>query len=173
MSNIITYTKPVSTLKIVFGVILFLFAFYIIFYESMLFGFFMIGFAIYLTSTTGSQVNLDDNTFRNIWSMFDVHFGTWKTSPNFEYISVFKGKQSQRVNSLGASTKFTEEVYLVNLFYEGNKHITFYRTFEKEDAFKVAKHFYLAFGLDILDATEREQKWIEKDTLHNIELKTK
>lgn len=165
MSNIITYTKPVSTLKIIFGAIVFLFAFYIILFESMLFGFFMIAFAVYLASTTGSQVNLDNSTFRNIWSMFGMHFGKWKASPDFEYISVFKGKQSQRVNSLGASAKFTEEVFLVNLFYERNKHLTFYRTFDKEDAFKVAKHFYLAFGIDILDATEREQKWIDSKKL--------
>jgi len=125
----------------------------------------MIGFAIFLTSTTGSQVNLDNNTFRNTWSIFALRFGKWKASPNFEYISVFKGKQSQRVNGLGASTKFAEEIFLVNLFYDRNKHLTFYRTFDKEDAFKVAKHFYLAFSIDILDATEREQKWIDSKDL--------
>lgn len=165
MNNIITYTKPVSILKIIFGALIFLFAFYIILFNSILFGLFMIAFAVYLTATTGSQVNLDDNTFRNLWSMFGVHIGKWKTSPNFEYISVFKGKQSQRVNSLGATTKFTEDVFLVNLFYERNKHLTFYRTFDKEDAFKVAKHFYLAYGIDILDATDKEQKWIDSKNL--------
>lgn len=125
----------------------------------------MMAFAVHLASTTGSQVNIAEKTFRNIWSLFGVRIGKWKASPDFEYISVFKGKQSQRVNSISASAKFTEEVFLVNLFYERNKHLTFYRTFDKEDAFKVAKHFYLAFGIDILDATEREQKWIDSKTL--------
>ena len=87
--------------------------------------------------------------------------GKWKPIPEFEYISVFKGMQKQRVNSLGASTTFTDVVFLINLFYDSNKHITFYRTFEKENAFKVARHFKLALGLDILDATEREQKWVD------------
>ncbi len=155
MSNIITYTKPVSTLKTIFSAITILFSFYIIVYESPLFGFFMIGFAIYLASTTGSQFNMDDHSYRNIWSIFGLHFGKWHPSPEFEYISVFKGKQSQRVNSLGASTTFSDDIFLVNLFYDRNKHLTFYRTFEKEDAFKVADHFKLAFDIEIHDATER------------------
>jgi len=165
MSNIITYTKPVSMFKIIFGAIVFLFAIYVFLTESILFGCFMMSFAVYLASTRGSQVNLDEKTYPNIWSMFGMRFGKWKASPDFEYISVFKGKQSQRVNSLAASAKFTEVVYLVNLFYERNKYLTFYRTFDKEDAFKVAKHFYLAFGIDVLDATEREQNWIDSKEL--------
>lgn len=160
MENIITYLKPVSNLKKVFGAVVILFAFYILIFESILFGAFMIAFAVYLASSEGSQINLDTSTYRTIWSLFSIHFGKWKPCPDFEYISVFKGKQSQRVNGLGASTKFIEEVFLVNLFYERNKHLTFHRTFEKEDAFKVAKHFYLALGIDVLDATDREQKWI-------------
>lgn len=30
----------------------------------------------------------------------------------------------------------------------------------KKEAFKVAEHFKLALDIDILDATEREKKWI-------------
>ncbi len=120
----------------------------------------MMSFATYLVSSVGSQINLNDNTYRNIWSIFAIHFGKWKVNPNFEYISVFKGIQKQRVSNLGATTTFSDEVYLVNFFYERNKHKTFYRTFDKEDAFKVANHFKLALGLDILDATQKEQKWL-------------
>lgn len=156
MNNIITYTKPVSALKVVFGAIVLLFSLYVILYENFLFGFFMAGFAIFLASTTGSQYNLDNNMYRTIWSLFWLHFGSWKPSPNFEYISVFRGKQKQQVNSLGASTTFSDEVFLVNLFYDTNKHLTFYRTFDKEDAFKVAKHFQLALDLEIYDATKSE-----------------
>jgi len=161
MENLITYLKPVSILKKLFGTTIFLFAFYIIVYQSMLFGFFMISFAVYLISSEGTQINLDSNTYRNIWSIFAIHFGKWKPIPEFEYISVFKGKQKQRANALGASTTFTDIVFLINLFYDRNKHITFYRTFDKNDAFKIAQHFKLALGIDILDATEREQKWLE------------
>ena len=99
--------------------------------------------------------------------MFAIHLGTWKPLPKFEYISVFKTKQKQRVNELGASASYSEPVYLINLFYERNKHKTFYRTFDKNDAFGVAEHFKLALGIDILDARERKRKWLhhnESDT---------
>jgi hypothetical protein len=121
----------------------------------------MMSFGVYLASSVGSQINLDDNTYRNIWSIFAIHFGKWTANPKFEYISVFKGKQKQRVNSLGASITFSDEVFLINLFYTRNKHKTFYRTFDKKNAFEVAQHFKLALGINILDATEREQKWLD------------
>ena len=161
MNNTITYTKPVANIKKLFGAVIIAFALYIIVFENILFGCFMISFAVYFASSVGSQFNLVKKTYRNIWSLFGMNIGKWKPSPDFEYISVFKGKQSQRVNGLGATTKFSETVFLVNLFYSRNKHLTFYRTFDKDDAFKVAKHFYIALGIDILDATEREQKWVD------------
>jgi len=117
-------------------------------------------FGVYLASSEGSQIDLDNNTYRTVWSLFAIHIGKWKPNPKFEYISVFKGKQKQRINSLGASTSFIDEVFLINLFYDRNKHRTFYRTFDKKDALKVAEHFKLALGINILDATEREQKWL-------------
>ncbi|MCO6148713.1 hypothetical protein [Flavobacterium sp. NRK1] len=48
---------------------------------------------------------------------------------------------------------------MLNLFY-GNKHITFYKTNDKADAFKVAEHFKLALKIDILDATGEEKIWL-------------
>ncbi|MFY8181481.1 MAG: hypothetical protein ACOVLG_06870 [Flavobacterium sp.] len=49
---------------------------------------------------------------------------------------------------------------MLNLFYNGNKHITFYKTHDKNDAFKVAEKFKLIFNIDVLDATESEKKWL-------------
>jgi len=159
--NIITYLKPVPIFKRIFGILLCILSFAVIFTISILFGLFIMAFGVYLASTEGSQINLDHKTYRTIWSLFAIHLGKWKRIPEFEYISVFKTKQKQKVNSLGASTSFTDEVILVNLFYNRNKHHTFYRTFEAEDAFKVAQHFKLALNLRILDATEKEKKWLK------------
>lgn len=159
--NIITYIKPVSILKKIFGAIVFIFSFYIMQYYHFLFGCFMLAFSIYLVSSTGSQINLETNKYRQIWSLFSLVYGKWEYNPNFEYISVFKGKQSQKVNSMAASTSFSESVYLINLFYDTNQHKTFYRTFDKEEAFKIAQEIKLALELDILDATGKEQKWLD------------
>jgi hypothetical protein len=48
----------------------------------------------------------------------------------------------------------------VNLFYNRNKHITFYKTNDKKAAFDVAQHFKEVLGIDILDATATEKKWL-------------
>jgi len=163
MENIITYTKPIPVLKKVFGLIFFLFAFYIIVFENFLMGCFIMSIGIYLASTTGSQYNLDTKQYRTIWSIFAIHFGKWKPSPDFEYISVFRGREKQRVTSISATTTFTDQVFLINLFYDRNKRITFFRTYEKEKAFEVARHFRMALEIDIVDATEREQRWVPEN----------
>ena len=120
----------------------------------------MMAFAVYLISTEGSQINFGNKTYRNIRSVFSIHFGKWKAIPKFEYISVFRGRQKQRVNSLGTSTTLTNEVFYINLFYNRNKHITFYKTPEEDDAFKIAKEFQRKLELDILDATKKESVWL-------------
>lgn len=163
MEHIITYVRPIPFFKKLFGTLVILFSVYAVFYQSMIIGFFMLAFGIYLSSSEGSQIDLDRKTYRNIWSIFAIHFGKWEPLPDYEYISLFKGKQKQRVNGAGAGTTLTDQVYLINLFYQRNKHTTFYRSFDKDDALKVAKHFRMALGLDILDATERDQRWLKAE----------
>ncbi|MGJ8732331.1 MAG: hypothetical protein ACSHW4_04270 [Cellulophaga sp.] len=160
MNNIITYIKPVSILKRIFGALLILLSIYVVLFNNILFVFFMCALGIFLSATTGSQINLSNNTYREIWSIFSIHFGNWHKNPEFEYISVFKGKQSQRINSLGASASFSNQIFIINLFYSKNKHITFYQSKNKDNAFKVATDIKNTLKLDILDATEKEQKWL-------------
>lgn len=157
MKNTHTYLKSVPVLEELFGTIVFLFSIWIALSSSTLFGFFMAAFAVYLLSIEGSQINFETKIYRTIWSIFSIHFGRWKSIPKFDYISVFNGRQKQRVNGLGASTVFTDEVYFINIFYHRNKHITFYKTFNKEEAFVIATEFQIKLELEILDATEKER----------------
>lgn len=78
--------------------------------------------------------------------------------PEFEYVSVFKTNENRTVRVISAETKFQTEIIYVNLFYNRNKHLTFYKTRDKNEAFKVAKK-NLFFNIDILDATKNEKKW--------------
>lgn len=89
-----------------------------------------------------------------------LRLGKWLPIPNFEYVSVFRTKESQTVRVVTAETTQKYEIIQVNLFYNRNKHMTFYKTVNKEDAFEVANHFKLALNIDILDATETEKKWL-------------
>ena len=136
-------------------------SFYTMINQNILFGILIIPFSIYLVSSEGIQVNLNNNTHRNIWSIFAVHIGKWKPNPKFEYISVFKKRQRHRVNFVASSTSYTDEIFLINLFYGRNKYKTFYRTYNKANAFDIAQHFKKALEIDILDATEKKQKWLD------------
>lgn len=159
--NIITYLKPVPVMKRVFGYSLILLGLVTFATGNWVFGLIFIVIGGNLVSTEGSQTDLTTKKIRTVKSVFGINFGTWKTFPDFEYVSVFKTKQKQAVRVVTASATFEGEVILLNLFYTGNKHITVYSTPDKQDAFKVAEHLRLALAIDVLDATESEKKWIE------------
>ena len=158
--NKIIYLKEVPFFKKLFGIILGILAIGIFITSNMLFGLIFLAIGINLVLTEGSEIDLENKTYRTVKSIFGINFGKWNPCPKFEYVSVFRTKETQRVNVVTATTAFTNEIILLNLFYNGNKKITFYKTDDKEEAFKVAEHFKLALNIDILDATESEKKWL-------------
>lgn len=158
--NKIIYLKEVPFFKKLFGIILGILAIGIFITSNMLFGLIFLAIGINLVLTEGSEIDLENKTYRTVKSIFGINFGKWNSCPKFEYVSVFRTKETQRVNVVTATTALTNEIILLNLFYNGNKKITFYKTDDKEEAFKVAEHFKLALNIDILDATESEKKWL-------------
>lgn len=158
--NIISYRKEVPLMKSILGYSLFIFGLTALATGYILMGVIFISLGLGLTLREGSQINLTDKTYRTIKSIAGIETGKWQPIPDFEYISVFRTRENQTVNVVSATATTSSEVILLNLFYNRNKHITFYKTDNKEDAFKVAEHFKLALGIDILDATEKERKWI-------------
>ena len=156
----IIYLKDVPIFKKIFGITLGLLGIVTLLIGNILFAFITLAIGINLILTEGSEIDLENKLYRTVKSIFGINFGKWKDCPQFEYVSVFKTKETQRVNVVTATTAFTNEIILLNLFYNGNKNITFYKTDNKVDAFKVAEHFKLALNIDILDATENEKKWL-------------
>lgn len=118
-----------------------------------------IGFS--LISTEGSQIDFEQKMYRNIKSVFGIHIGKWQKLPVFDYVSVFKTVEGKQINVATASTVMRDEVYLINLFYEGSKYITFYKSEDKNDAFKMAIHFSKILNLRILDSTTLQSVWID------------
>jgi hypothetical protein len=160
MNAIVSYTKDAPILKIVLGVVVFFGGLFIFIFGAILFGLMFMVIGVNLCLLEGSEIDLNNKLYRTTKSIFGVKLGKWKPIPNFEYISVFKTSETQQVNVVSASAKFNSSVIVLNLFYDRNKHITFYKTENKEDAFAVANHFKLALDIDILDATESEKKWL-------------
>jgi virulence-associated protein VapD len=158
--NKICYLKNVPFFKKFFGIVLGILGIATFLTGNIFFGLITLAIGTNLILTEGSEIDLENKTYRTVKSIFGVNFGKWKQCPKFEYVSVFKTKETQRVNVVTATTAFANEIILLNLFYDGNRNITFYKTEDKNDAFKVAEHFKLALDIDILDATENEKKWL-------------
>lgn len=153
----IIYTKQIHPAKIAFGLI-----FLIISIIALIKGyipFFPIIIVFYTLIQEGSEINLHNKMYRTFYSILGIRFGKWKPIPNFEYVSVFSTAETQQVNMVSAPLRVKSKVILLNVFY-GNKHITFYKTSDVNDAFKVAHHFKNALHIDILDATARDKKWL-------------
>ena len=110
--------------------------------------------------TTGIEIDLNNKKFRNTFDLFSLSFGKWNNLPKVEYISVFKTRESSVLRAITAETVVKNEIIKINLFYDSNKKITAYVTQNKEDAFKKAKEISVILDVDILDATEREYKWL-------------
>lgn len=128
---------------------------------SIVFGIIFISLGSGMMLTEGSQINLTTKTFRTIKSIFGLTFGKWQPYPEFEYISVFKTKESQTVTVVTASATSTSDIIVLNLFYNRNKHFTIYKTNNIDDAFKVAQHLKIALQIDVLDATTNEKRWLD------------
>ena len=163
MDNNIIYLKKVPFPKMFFGFVIMLAGLVVMFSGNLVFGAIFAVIGLNLISTEGSEINFIDKKYRTIKSVLGIHFGTWKDCPKFEYVSVFKTKESNTIRVITAETTIQSDIILLNLFYANNKYITFYKTDDKEDAFKVANHFNLIFDIYILDATESESKWIEPE----------
>jgi len=161
--KIITYLKKVPVFKAILGYALIFFG-VVSFLVNFFFPLIFIVIGANLASTEGTQVDFINKRYRTIWSIFGLHIGTWKPCPEFDYISVFRTSESQTVSVVTAITTISREIIMINLFY-GNRHLTFYKTNDKAQAFKVAEHFRIVFNLNILDATERDKKWLYEDTL--------
>ena len=155
----IIYLKEVHLLKIIFGVLLMLMGIAALF-THIFFAAIMLGIGANLIYTTGSEIDLENHKFRKLGSFLGIRFGKWTALPKMEYVSVFATTESQRVNGLGATATTSEKIILLNLFDTSNKKLTAYKTTDKSQAFKVAQHLALALDIAILDATEKEKKWV-------------
>ena len=68
--NIITYLKDVLLMKRILGYVLILFGLYAFLFLNIIMGAVFIAFGVNFISTTGSQINLTNKTYRKITSLF-------------------------------------------------------------------------------------------------------
>jgi hypothetical protein len=124
-------------------------------------GFIIIGMGIYFLLKEGSEIDFNTMKYRKIKSIFGLNFGKWKDLPNnIEYISVFKTTETTTLRARSAAANVRNDIIKLNLFYNTNQKIETYVTYDKKDAFKKAHDLASLLNVDILDATERESKWL-------------
>ncbi|MFI1744916.1 hypothetical protein [Thalassobellus sediminis] len=153
------HLRKVPTSKLIFGVVLFLLGVFGAITNNI-FSLVLSGIGVFLMLREGSEIDLASKKYREIYSIMGINIGIWKDLPNIEYVSVFKTKENKRVQAMGASANFSNQVYLLNLFYNRNQKIEAYRTEDLNDAFKNAKYIAQVLSINVLDATERASKWL-------------
>jgi hypothetical protein len=158
-NSILCYLRKVPVMKLVFGFVLFCVGIFCALTNSV-FNLVLSGIGVFLMLQEGSEINLASKKYRELYAVLGVKVGKWKDLPPIEYVSVFKTKENKRVQGMGASANFSNEVYKLNLFYNRNKKIEVYITDNLKDAFDKAKYISEILNIDVLDATERESKWV-------------
>lgn len=123
-------------------------------------GFILIGMGIFILLVEGSEFDFKNQQYREIKSVLGISIGKWKQIPNIEYVSIFKTNETTTLRSRTAEANVSNEIIKLNLFYNTNQKIEAYNTYDINDAFEKAKQIATILKIDILDATERESKWL-------------
>ncbi|WP_111682443.1 hypothetical protein [Winogradskyella tangerina] len=154
-----TYTRPLPWWELILGYAAMALGLYLL--VTSLGGFLLIGMGIYFLLKEGFEINFNEMTYRKIKSIFGINFGLSKPLPeNIEYISVFKTTETTTLRARSAEANVTNDIIKLNLFYNRNQKIEAYVTYDRDDAFKKAHELASLLNVDILDATERESKWL-------------
>lgn len=153
-----TFKRQLPLWKTVLGIFVLLIGFVSLFSNYR--GFLVIGIGIYMLLVEGSEFDFIDRKYRKTKSILGFSIGKWQRLPEIEYVSVFKTNETTTLRQTSAKMNVTNEVIKLNLFYNTNKRIEAYRTYDTNDAFKKAKEITSLLNVDILDATERESKWL-------------
>ena len=153
------HLRKVPIMKIVFGALLFLVGIYGAITNNP-FNLVLSGIGVFLMLREGSEIDLASKKYRELYSVLGINIGKWKDLPDIEYVSVFKTKEKKRVQAMGASANISNQIYKLNLFYNRNKKIEAYITEDINDAFENAKYLSQVLNIDVLDATERNSKWL-------------
>ncbi|NRB84488.1 MAG: hypothetical protein HRU49_12045 [Winogradskyella sp.] len=152
------FKKKLPIWKLILGVLALIVGIVSIF--TTLKGFVIIGMGVFFLLVEGSEFNFTNRSYRTIKSFLGLNFGKWGPLPNIEYVSVFKTTETTTIRERSAEANVKNNIIKLNLFYDTNQKIEVYVTYDIEDDFKKAHELASLLNVDILDATERESKWL-------------
>lgn len=160
MQLLCTFTNKTSFLKKFSGYSLTLYGLFLLIFQNY-FGFLFLLGGLSLLVKNGTEINLENKKYRDIYVLFNKKFGKWKDLPNIEYISIFKVKYKVKAGlHLALEHEFKDFMYRVQFFYNRNQKIIIFETKDKLDAIKQSKFIADILNLEIYDATEKKGKWL-------------
>ncbi|MDX1463345.1 MAG: hypothetical protein R3359_09825 [Marinirhabdus sp.] len=107
----------------------------------------LIGVGVKFSMINDYLFDLENNQFRVIHNIGLIRWGKWRNLKSIDYISVFQKK---------------EGLYLVNLWYNTNKHITITGSHKLDAAMEMGGTISKQLHIDLLDASDpHNTKWVE------------
>lgn len=163
MSKKIRYVGKVSLPKTIIGLLIACFSVYAFIFVNY-YGIVPIAISLVLLQTEGSEIDLLSKKFRKIYSVLGMDFGQWKDIPEIEYVSVFATQENIAVWASSASANVKNNIFKLNLFYDTNKKIDAFTSYDMKEAFDIGHHLAEALQTDLLDATIiGDFKLVDKD----------
>ncbi len=107
----------------------------------------LIIFGISFSLVKDYQFDFKNNQYKIISRIGPVKIGRWQSFKSLDYISVFKKDDYE---------------YIINLWYNTNKHFSFCISNNSEKALKIGSELSKKLKIDLLDATNpHNKKWVE------------
>jgi len=140
MDAIITYTRKIPMWRTIAGILIILLAIYGLIFDSIIKALLTLIIPFLILRTEGSEINLESKIYRKTYSILGLSIGKWQPVPNTEYISIFSTSEDITIRDLSAETTYSQDIILLNIFYDRNQKFTVYSTTNFKDAFDVALH---------------------------------
>ncbi len=97
--------------------------------------------------------DLENEKYKEQYSIGPIKVGKWKNLPKIDYVSVFKQPLEEG-----------KYIYEANLWYQRNKHFNIYSNVNLEPVFEMGKNVSKILKVDLLDATiPNDYKWVESE----------
>jgi hypothetical protein len=111
----------------------------------------------------GTELNLEAGLYKAYESVLGMTSGTWKKTPKFDYILLFK---TLYIKCESCSTEDFENghgaVYQISLVYNKNRKLIIHESKQKEEIFALAEKLKSFYHIKIRDAASdrRNPKWL-------------
>ncbi len=111
-------------------------------------------------ASNGTQIDFENLQLREYVGVWGIKFGSWKSLPNLEKITITKTNYSQVLGSRGTTSQFKTHMYRGNLRGPGDFRVPFVAHTNESEVLETARTVADRLELRILDCTVKSPTWI-------------